>query len=276
VTFPSLPNVGDLNWGPPLNTAITAVETALNNEITNRTTADANHVAASDPHHDRSYADGAVSSGVSAHSSASDPHADRTFATNQINGHTTATDPHGDRSFTTTSLNNHIAATDPHGDRNYVYSTLRGNANGLASLDGSRLIPKTQLPQRNAIIQWQDSSGSFLSNANITAGNGLNVVNLVVPAPSVAGILYCDAQIQGLGAAFNLTCYLTTPTTQIRWVASLSDNNNIARVTFQGNLTTAHATENITLAVWTYVSAGTLNSPGDARFSFADVSFTAL
>jgi hypothetical protein len=100
----------------------------------------AGHVGATDPHGDRSYADGAVathsadstavhgiadtaaletSAGatakVAAHSTASDPHADRAFATSAISTHTAAADPHADRSFATAAVAAHLAADDPHG-----------------------------------------------------------------------------------------------------------------------------------------------------------------
>lgn len=64
----------------------------------------------------------AVSSAIGVHSGATDPHGDRSYADGAIGTHAGATDPHGDRAFATSAVNTHAAATDPHGDRAYADS----------------------------------------------------------------------------------------------------------------------------------------------------------
>lgn len=109
--------------------ASTEFTTSLNTNVNNKVNA---HIAASDPHGDRAYANSLITT----HTSASDPHGDRAFATSSINtaisNHGSASDPHGDRVYTNTQITTHINAIDPHGDRAFatnVGSTTLSSAN---------------------------------------------------------------------------------------------------------------------------------------------------
>ena len=97
--------------------ASTEFTTSLNTNVNSRVNA---HIAASDPHGDRAYANNLLTT----HTSSNDPHGDRVFATNAIataiSNHVNAIDPHGDRAFTSTQILAHVNATDPHGDRAYA------------------------------------------------------------------------------------------------------------------------------------------------------------
>lgn len=91
------------------------------------------HLAASDPHADRSFA----TSAISTHAGAADPHGDRSFATSAIATHAAAADVHGDRAFATSAISTHAGAADPHGDR--AVSCLRAsNLSDLASAATAR------------------------------------------------------------------------------------------------------------------------------------------
>lgn len=109
--------------------ASTEFTTSLNTNVNSRVNA---HIAASDPHGDRAYANSLMTT----HTSASDPHGDRAFATSSINtaisNHNSASDPHGDRAYTNTQISTHTSAVDPHGDRAFatnVGSTTLSSAN---------------------------------------------------------------------------------------------------------------------------------------------------
>lgn len=109
--------------------ASTEFTTSLNTNVNNKVNA---HIAASDPHGDRAYANSLITT----HTSASDPHGDRAFATSSINtaisNHGSASDPHGDRVYTNTQITTHTNAIDPHGDRAFatnVGSTTLSSAN---------------------------------------------------------------------------------------------------------------------------------------------------
>lgn len=107
-----------LNWMLSNNAYMTSINLLVNSAV-------GDHVAGTDPHGDRAYANSILTT----HVNSSDPHGDRAYTNTQvttgITNHTNALDPHGDRNYATSILNNHISASDPHGDR--VFATTAAN-----------------------------------------------------------------------------------------------------------------------------------------------------
>ena len=95
-----------------------------------------------------------LTSAISTHAAAVDPHGDRAYTDSELADHVSDSDPHGDRAFATSAISTHSGATDPHGDRAYTDTQLgsyqalsaKGVAGGYASLDGSGLVPVSQIP----------------------------------------------------------------------------------------------------------------------------------
>lgn len=76
-----LPDEGDLHWGPVVNTAVAAVDSAATSVTSNLVA----HTGGSDPHGDRAAAASDATSKVSTHTGASDPHGDRAWAMGRAN-----------------------------------------------------------------------------------------------------------------------------------------------------------------------------------------------
>jgi hypothetical protein len=107
-------NIGDVVTGG-VQDGVTASYDGVNHvvDLTNTdkgSVAVAAHVAETDPHGDRAYADAQDA----AHVAATDPHGDRAYTDAEIVEHSGATDPHGDRAYADGLMTAHLAAPDPH------------------------------------------------------------------------------------------------------------------------------------------------------------------